>query len=96
LRGFGGPVLCSAEVEPASPLLLGRDPWTLLDGHFDRDDYGAGELDHEIVWSLSRALAGFGHDWAVLGVEHPDGWFDEWLYLGDAPIPGHILGNESH
>jgi hypothetical protein len=87
MHGFGGPVVYVAEVDPVSPLRLGQDPWSLLEAlGFDREDFGASMLDHEIVWSLSGPLAGLGHDWAVLPVEHPDGWFDEWLYLGETPI----------
>jgi hypothetical protein len=87
LLGFGGPVLYAADVEVGEVLRLGRDPWTVLAGlGYDRNDYNDGEQDHELIAGFSRSLAANGYEWAVLAVEHPTGWHDEWLYLGQAGV----------
>ncbi len=88
MLGFGGPILYRVKVEPRSVLRLGAQPWPVLADEFglDRADYSAGESDHALIGALSRLLASGGYDWAVLAVEHPSGWHDEWLYLDEATL----------
>ena len=90
MPGFGGPHLYCATVrmEPTQILDLRPDLWRVLEDKFglDRDDYGAGELDHEIVSALRNMIGAHGYEWAVLAVRHPSGVHDEWLHTGDEPF----------
>jgi hypothetical protein len=65
---------------------LRADLWAVLRDEFglDRDDYGPGELDHELVWSFATVIGAAGYEWAVTAVRHPV--HDEWLHTGGEPF----------
>jgi hypothetical protein len=82
MPGFGGPVLYRAEVTPRAVLDLRVNAWAILGSlGYDRDDYGPGELDHELIWSLAPCLAADGHEWVIVRVAD-----DEWLRTGPAAV----------
>lgn len=71
----------------ATRLDLRTDPWKVLGDEFglDRGDYGPGELDHEIFWSLARVFSAAGYVWVeFLSGRAAD--FEEWMHLGSDPL----------
>jgi hypothetical protein len=67
-------------VEIDETFIGGEEPGLGVLG-YDRDDYGTGEHDQEVIWSLAPALAADGYDWVVVRVAN-----DEWLRIGSGDV----------
>jgi hypothetical protein len=91
MRPFGGPVLYIANVGPEPCLDLRHDPWAVMfeEFTFEREDFGEGQLDHDIFQDLASVFATCGYRWVRWGSEGGPEW-DEWMYLGDDPVAARV------
>jgi len=84
--GFGGPCLYRADIADARVLDLRRDAHVALDAvGFDLDDFDAEPL-HDLCRVWADVFCRRGYDWVAF-VEGPDLARDEWLHLGNKPVP---------
>lgn len=84
-HGFGGPHLYRVTTRPRAVLDLRDRPWARIAAEFglEREDYAPGAADHELFAELAHVFAASGYQWVVFTLG-PD---EEWIYLGDQPLP---------